>query len=117
MAKNGMNPAGTLYAKDIIEVPIEACEIVSITPVPGQLRDRRNRLLKLKVVPLSGPWANCEGEFVLESSDLVAVVRKHTVAARRKEAIKKFFQALGAMFRPKVTEVPKLEHKLTGNYT
>lgn len=116
MAKN-MNAAGTLQVNDTIEVPVEACRIVSVQYVPGQLKDRRSRLLKFKVSPLTGPWANCEGEFILESGDLVPVVKRYTASERRRAALKNFVTRIIEKLRGTRIEEVKSLPNLTGPMT
>lgn len=74
---NTLVPARSLGARDIITVPVEDCVIVEILPVPGVLANRKNKLLKMKVIPLSGPWAGCEGVITVESSDKFVLVEKY----------------------------------------
>lgn len=106
--------ASKLRAKDVIEVPVEACQIIKITRVPGQLKARNNYLVELTVVPLTGPWQECEGKFIVESSDLVPLVRKYTNKQKRREALFCFFAKIrDKIFGPKVEEIPSLPAPMT----
>ena len=118
MSKSGMVPAIDLGPLDRIEVPVEVCEIVSVVRVPGQLKNRKNSLLQLKVRPVSGPWAECEGTFVIESSDLIPLIKKHSLKDKRKAARKEFFNKLWSrVFGTKVESVPAIEQKVTPQWT
>lgn len=86
--------AQQLGMRDIIEVPIEACIVVNIECIEGQLHRRGNQLLRIKVMPLSGPWANCEGVFVAESSDSLTLVRKWTYRDARKQRRRLLFKRI-----------------------
>lgn len=98
--------ASQLHTKDVIEVPVEACVIVSVSKIPGQLKNRSNRLIEITVSPLSGPWANCEGKFVVESSDLIPIVKRYTKKDRRRESFRAFIQKVKEkIFGPKIEEV------------
>ena len=115
---NGMVNSGSLRSRDVIEVPVEACQIVKIQRVPGQLKDRRSYLVELTVMPLSGPWANCEGRFIVESNDLIPLIKKYTSKEKRRESWKKFFASLkDRFFSPKVEEVNIKVPSLTGPMT
>ena len=112
--KSNMVGASSLRTKDTIEVPVEQCVIIKSEKVPGQLKNRGNYLIQLTVVPVSGPWANCEGTFIVESSDLVPLVKRYSNKQRRRESFYKFLCSLrDKVFGPKVEEVPKLTGPMT----
>ena len=118
MSKSGMVPAIDLGPLDRIEVPVEVCEVVSIVRVPGQLKNRKNSLLQLKVRPVSGPWAECEGTFVIESSDLIPLIKKHTIKEKRKAARREFFNKLWCrVFGPKVEPLAITDKKVVPQWT
>lgn len=109
MAKLGTVNASTLGPRDLIEVPVETCEIISIERIPGQLKDRSGFLVRVKVAPIGGPWANCEGTFVVESRDQIPLVKKYTNKERRREARRKFFASIwNRFFSPKAEPIPSL---------
>lgn len=109
MAGKGNVHAHTLKSLDQIEVPVEVCEIVSITKVHGQLKNRKNYLIEFKVRPISGPWANCEGVFIMESDDPVPLVKKFSDNERRKQKIlaclRNFWSRL---VQPRAVPIPSL---------
>jgi hypothetical protein len=109
MAKLGTVRAMTLNAKDIIEVPIAECEVVSVERVAGVLKDRSSFLIKIKAAPITGAWANIEGEFIVESKDEIPLVKKYTDKdarrARRRALINSIWNKL---FGPKVEEVKQI---------
>lgn len=106
MSKQNLVTASELDALDRIEVPVEVCEIKSVSRIPGQLKNRKHYLLEVVVVPVSGPWANCEGKFILESSDVMPLVRKYSIRDKRRAARREFFNKLwDRFFGPKVEPV------------
>lgn len=119
MARNGMVQAGTLQYRDKIEVPVETCMILGMRKVPGQLKNRKNYLVELTVVPLSGPWSNIEGKVIVESSDLVPLVERERRSTRRWRAIKSAFSAMKEyLFGVDVQPIPTLPSpKATGPMT
>ena len=101
--------ASTLGTRDLIEVPVETCEIMTIRRVAGQLKNRQNYLVEVTVSPTTGPWANCEGKFVVESSDLIPLVKKYTSKQRRALARAKLFKKIkDYFFGPKVEPIAQL---------
>lgn len=106
MSKQNLVTASELDALDRIEVPVEVCEIKSVSRVPGQLKNRKHYLLEVVVVPVSGPWANCEGKFILESSDVMPLVKKYSIRDKRRAARRELFNRLwDRFFGPKVEPV------------
>ena len=106
MTKHTTVTARSLGKRDIIEVPVETCEIVNKVRVPGQLRDRSSYLVEFTVVPLTGPWAGCEGKFILESSDVMPLVKKYTTKEQRRESWRLFWCRLKEkILGPKIEEV------------
>lgn len=109
MAKQGTVNASTLGPRDLIEVPVETCEIISIERVAGVLKDRTGYLVRIKVAPTGGPWANCEGTFVVESRDQIPLVKKYTDKERRRERRRQFWNSVWSrIFKPKAEPVASL---------
>lgn len=106
---NGMVQACTLGFNDTIQVPVEDCKIVATRRVPGQLKNRKNYLIEVTFVPLSGPWQNIEGKAIYESNDLVPLIERESPGKRRRRAIAQFFSNLReAILGPKVEPMREL---------
>lgn len=119
VSKGSVN-AHTLRPRDHIEVPVEVCEIIGVTRVPGQLKSRKNYLIQFKVRPTSGPWANCEGVFIMESDDPVPLVKKFSNKEKNREWRANLYRKIKEkIFGPKVEEVVpvKMIGMSQGEYT
>ncbi len=97
-----------LRSEDIIQVPVENCRIVNIQAVPSQMYDRKQKLFKLTVSPLSGPWQNCEGEFVIGSMEDIVVVERYQPPSFFSKLVSKIIRYFD---KPKVEALPApIEH-------
>lgn len=101
-----------LRASDIIQVPVENCKIIDIQAVPSQMYDRKQKLFKIKVSPQSGPWSNCEGEFIIGSMEDMVVVEKYQPPGLLSRIASAVAAYITRSRKPKLEELPSPKHEL-----